>query len=70
MGRVQRQTPRRTKIVATLGPATATAEAVVALARAGMDAARFNFSHGTHDEHAERAGSFAPRRRPSAARSR
>ena len=55
MGRVQRQTPRRTKIVATLGPATATAEAVVALARAGMDAARFNFSHGTRDEHAERA---------------
>jgi pyruvate kinase len=52
---VQRQTPRRTKIVATLGPATATAEAVVALARAGMDAARFNFSHGTRDEHAQRA---------------
>ena len=52
---VQRPTPRRTKIVATLGPATSTAEAVTALARAGMDAARFNFSHGTRDEHAERA---------------
>jgi pyruvate kinase len=52
---VEGQTPRRTKIVATLGPATSTAEAVTELARAGMDAARFNFSHGTHDEHAERA---------------
>ncbi len=52
---MERQTPRRTKIVATLGPATSTAEAVTALARAGMDAARFNFSHGTRDEHAERA---------------
>jgi pyruvate kinase len=48
-------TPRRTKIVATLGPATSSADAVAALARAGMDAARLNFSHGTHDEHAERA---------------
>lgn len=47
--------PRRTKIVATLGPACASPELVVALARAGMDAARLNFSHGTPDEHAERA---------------
>ncbi|MBA3717460.1 MAG: pyruvate kinase [Actinobacteria bacterium] len=46
---------RRTKIVATIGPATASPEMVVALARAGMDAARLNFSHGTHAEHAERA---------------
>jgi pyruvate kinase len=44
---------RRTKIVATIGPATNTAEAVRALADAGMDAARLNFSHGTRDEHAE-----------------
>jgi len=48
-------TSRRTKIVATLGPATSSPEMVVALARAGMDAARLNFSHGSHDEHAERA---------------
>jgi len=47
--------PRRTKIVATIGPATASPEMVVALARAGMDAARLNFSHGSHAEHAERA---------------
>ena len=47
--------PRRTKIVATLGPVSSTRENVLALARAGMDAARLNFSHGTHEEHAERA---------------
>jgi pyruvate kinase len=44
--------PRRTKIVATLGPASATAEVVLGLARAGMDGARLNFSHGTHEQHA------------------
>ena len=48
-------TPRRTKIVATLGPATATAEKIAELVDAGMDAARLNFSHGTHDEHRELA---------------
>ena len=53
---MQRTTPRRTKIVATLGPATASADAVAALARAGMDAARLNFSHGTHHQHAQSAG--------------
>lgn len=43
---------RRAKIVCTLGPATATYERVLALVRAGMDVARLNFSHGTHEEHA------------------
>src|SRR5438034_8579679 len=47
--------PRRTKIVATIGPATSSPDMVVALAAAGMDAARLNFSHGSHEEHAERA---------------
>jgi pyruvate kinase len=47
--------PRRTKIVATLGPATATPDQVHGLARAGMDGARLNFSHGTHAQHAEYA---------------
>jgi pyruvate kinase len=47
--------PRRTKIVATLGPVSSSRESVLALAQAGVDAARLNFSHGTHDEHAERA---------------
>jgi pyruvate kinase len=43
---------RRAKIVCTLGPATASAEAIRALIDAGMDIARLNFSHGTRDEHA------------------
>src|SRR6184192_3553058 len=49
------QPPRRTKIVATIGPASGTAEGVRALVEAGMDAARLNLSHGTREEHAERA---------------
>ena len=43
---------RRTKIVCTLGPATSTRERLSALIRGGMNVARFNFSHGTHAEHA------------------
>jgi len=43
---------RSTKIVATLGPATAGEAAVEALVRAGVDVARVNLSHGTPDEHA------------------
>src|SRR5690606_33945299 len=46
---------RRTKIVATLGPATSTPEQLDALVRAGIDVARLNFSHGTANEHRERA---------------
>ena len=45
---------RRTKIVATLGPATSTPERIAGLIRAGMNVARMNFSHGTHAEHAAR----------------
>ncbi|MBA3329996.1 MAG: pyruvate kinase [Actinobacteria bacterium] len=48
--------PRRTKIVATIGPATGDADRIAALVTAGMDAARLNFSHGTQAEHEERAG--------------
>ena len=46
---------RRTKIVATLGPSSDSVEQLRALAEAGMDAARLNLSHGTHEEHAARA---------------
>ncbi len=46
---------RRTKIVATLGPASDSPETLRALVAAGMDAARLNLSHGAHEEHAERA---------------
>ncbi|HSF16438.1 MAG TPA: pyruvate kinase [Vicinamibacteria bacterium] len=42
---------RKTKIVATLGPASSTPEMVGRLIEAGMDVARFNFSHGSPDEH-------------------
>ncbi len=48
-------TPRRTKIVATIGPASAQPDVLRALIDAGMDAARLNLSHGSHDDHAERA---------------
>jgi pyruvate kinase len=43
---------RSAKIVCTLGPASDSAEMIERLMRAGMDVARLNFSHGTHDEHA------------------
>ena len=43
---------RRAKIVCTLGPASSSPESIRALVAAGMDVARLNFSHGTHDEHA------------------
>ena len=46
---------RRTKIVATLGPASESHDQLRALVAAGMDAARLNLSHGTHADHAERA---------------
>jgi pyruvate kinase len=47
--------PRRTKIVATIGPSCSSPERLDALVAAGMDAARLNLSHGTHDDHSERA---------------
>jgi pyruvate kinase len=43
----------RTKIVCTLGPSTATDEAIRGLIEAGMNVARVNFSHGTHEQHTE-----------------
>ncbi len=42
---------RRTKIVCTIGPATASLEMLVKLMNAGMDVARLNFSHGSHEVH-------------------
>lgn len=45
---------RRTKIVCTIGPATQSVEMVEALAEAGMDVARLNFSHGTIEDHHQR----------------
>jgi pyruvate kinase len=42
---------RRAKIVCTLGPATSTPQQIGALVAAGMDVARLNLSHGTHEDH-------------------
>jgi len=42
---------RRTKIVATIGPATGEPDRLRALVEAGVDVMRFNFSHGTREEH-------------------
>lgn len=45
---------RKTKIVCTIGPASENPEKLVQLMEAGMNVARLNFSHGTHEEHAVR----------------
>ncbi|GAB6159283.1 pyruvate kinase [Desulfotomaculum varum] len=45
---------RKTKIVCTIGPASESSEQVKRLLAAGMDVARLNFSHGTHQEHGKR----------------
>src|SRR5438128_994020 len=48
--------PRRTKIVATIGPASSSPDVLNALIDSGIDAARLNLSHGTHADHATLAG--------------
>ena len=45
---------RKTKIICTLGPAVDNEDMIRTLIRTGMDAARFNFSHGSHPEHLQR----------------
>ncbi|SHK54488.1 pyruvate kinase [Rhodothermus profundi] len=45
---------RRTKIVCTLGPASSDRETIRQLIKAGMDVARLNFSHGSHEDHRRR----------------
>ena len=44
---------RRTKIICTLGPASGSEDIMEQLLKAGMNVARLNFSHGTHESHAE-----------------
>lgn len=44
----------KTKIICTIGPASSTPETIGMLVQSGMNIARLNFSHGTHDEHRER----------------
>src|SRR5262245_44156472 len=47
----ERRDFRLTKIICTLGPASASSEMIEKLAKAGMNIARLNFSHGDHDSH-------------------
>ena len=61
---------RRTKIVATIGPASASPETLAALIKAGMDGARLNLSHGTREDHARSARSSARWKRRPDGRSR
>jgi pyruvate kinase len=49
---------RKTKIVCTIGPASESVEKLVQLIEAGMNVARLNFSHGSHEEHAGRIKSI------------
>jgi len=46
---------RATKIVATIGPASSTPEILSQMIKAGLDVVRLNFSHGTADDHRQRA---------------
>ncbi|MCI4439633.1 pyruvate kinase, partial [Tibeticola sp.] len=46
---------RATRIVATLGPASNTPEMLEAMIRAGVDVVRLNFSHGSAQDHIDRA---------------
>jgi pyruvate kinase len=48
------QNASRTKIVATLGPATDNTDVLTDMVRAGLDVARINFSHGKHEDHGKR----------------
>ncbi|MFN4145376.1 MAG: pyruvate kinase, partial [Runella sp.] len=45
---------KKTKIVATVGPASENSDTLYALAQAGVNVFRLNFSHGTHPDHLER----------------
>ena len=45
---------RKTKIVCTIGPASGTEETLIGLCMAGMNVARLNFSHNTHEDHQKR----------------
>ena len=45
---------RKTKIVCTIGPASSSEEVFAEMCKAGLNVARLNFSHGTHEEHQQK----------------
>ncbi|MCX6059477.1 MAG: pyruvate kinase, partial [Chloroflexi bacterium] len=49
---------RRAKIVATIGPASDSIQVLESLIKAGMNVARLNFSHGTHEQHQARVAAI------------
>ena len=50
----KKKSMKRTKIVCTMGPKTENVELLKEMIKSGMNVARFNFSHGSHEEHAGR----------------
>ena len=42
---------RKTKIICTLGPASRSEQVIAGMLKSGLDVARINFSHGTHEYH-------------------
>ncbi len=50
----RKKTLRKTKIICTLGPASTDEQTMRKLMQSGMNVARFNFSHGSHEEHKDR----------------
>ena len=55
--------PNRTKIICTIGPAVSSLDKMIELIRSGMNVARLNFSHGTHEEHLNRIESLKETRK-------
>ncbi|MBQ2805982.1 MAG: pyruvate kinase, partial [Clostridia bacterium] len=49
---------RKTKIICTIGPATQNEDTLKGLCKAGMNVARLNFSHNTHEDHQQRIDSI------------